>query len=303
MRRFKSFAAATALLMGIAVPAGAARPFPDVIDLPGGFFPEGIAVGAGHTVYAGSLAGGAIWKGDLRTGEGDILVTPIGAPAVGMDYDESTGILFVAGGPAGVAYLYDGDTGESIDIVPLAGPGGFVNDVIVANGAAYFTNSFVDEIYVLPLTPNGTVAGDAATLPLTGDFDSIPGAFNANGIEATADGSMLIVVSAGVGEVYTVDPATGFATEIDLGGATVNGDGLVLVGKTLYAVEGSKNQITEIALSPDLSSGEVIGALTSPDYVVPTTAARFGNGLYAVNAKFGTPPTPDTPYEIVRVDR
>jgi hypothetical protein len=30
--------------------------------------------------------------------------------------------------------------------------------------------------------------------------------------------------------------------------------------------------------------------------------ARFGRFLFAVNARFGTPPTPQTEYDIVRVD-
>jgi hypothetical protein len=34
---------------------------------------------------------------------------------------------------------------------------------------------------------------------------------------------------------------------------------------------------------------------------VPTTIAAFGHALYVVNARFGTPPTPDTQYEVVRV--
>jgi hypothetical protein len=34
---------------------------------------------------------------------------------------------------------------------------------------------------------------------------------------------------------------------------------------------------------------------------VPTTVAPFGPFLYAVNARFGTPPTPDTDYTVVRV--
>ena len=83
----------------------------------------------------------------------------------------------------------------------------------------------------------------------------------------------------------------------------VNGDGLVLIGRTLYAVEGGKNQITEIRLSNDLREGRVVDALTSPAFDVPTTAAQFGRSLFAVNAKFNTPPLPTTPYEIVRVDR
>jgi hypothetical protein len=35
---------------------------------------------------------------------------------------------------------------------------------------------------------------------------------------------------------------------------------------------------------------------------VPTTVTRAKHSLYAVNARFGTTPTPDTPYAVVRVD-
>jgi hypothetical protein len=36
---------------------------------------------------------------------------------------------------------------------------------------------------------------------------------------------------------------------------------------------------------------------------VPTTIARYGRGLYLPNARFDTPPTPDTEYSVVRIDR
>ncbi len=182
-------------------------------------------------------------------------------------------------------------------------PGGFVNDVAITKDAAYFTDSFAPQLYVVPLTRSGAIAGPPTTVPLGGDFQFQPGQFNANGIVASPSGRTLIVVNSFFGELYAVDPATGVADAIDLGGATVNGDGLVLAGRTLYAVEGSKNQITEVALAPGFGSGTVTGALVSPAYDVPTTAARIGNDLYAVNAKFGTPPLPTTPYEIVRVGR
>jgi hypothetical protein len=99
-----------------------------------------------------------------------------------------------------------------------------------------------------------------------------------------------------------VDPATGVATTIDVG-EPVSGDGLVLLGRTLYVNENSLNRITVIGLSADLSSGTIVDTLTDDAYDVPTTSAHFGKSLYSVNAKFGTPPTPTTPYEIVRVDR
>lgn len=294
--------AAAALLVPL-VSAGPAygNAYPDVISLPDGFFPEGIAVGTGHDAFAGSLADGAIWKGDLRTGAGEILVpgTP-GGIAVGLDHDDRSGFLYVAGGPLAVGSIYDGDTGALVDQFGLGA--GFVNDVIVTRDAAYFTNSFVPEIYEVPLDRRGRVDGTIRTIPLAGDFVFIPGGFNANGIEATPDGGTLVVAGTAAGELYTVDPATGVATTIDVD-RPVSGDGLVLLGRTLYVNENSFNRIAVIDLSADLSTGTIVDTLTDDDYDVPTTSARFGKSLYSVNAKFGTPPTPDTPYEIVRVDR
>ena len=304
MRRTSILVLLVALIMAIGAPVSAtSTKYPDVIDLPGGFFPEGIAAGRGSTAYVGSLANGAIWKGDLRTGEGEVFIEGVeGRLAVGMDYDRRSGHLFVAGGPDGNAYIYDGKSGELVETIDLV-PSGFVNDVIVTRRAAYFTDSFSPQLYEVPLNWRGAVDGDARTIPLSGDFQFSPGDFNANGIEATRNGKSLIVVNSAFGEIYTVDPQTGVADSIDLGGEVVNGDGLVLIGRTLYAVEGGKNQITEIRLSRDLEEGRVVDALTSDAFDVPTTAARFGRSLYAVNAKFGTPPLPTTPYEIVRVRR
>ena len=53
----------------------------------------------------------------------------------------------------------------------------------------------------------------------------------------------------------------------------------------------------------DLTSGVVEQVITSDLFQIPTTAARFGNRLAVVNAKFDTgfPPTADQ-YEVVVVD-
>ena len=47
---------------------------PDVIALPNGFQPEGIATSKRDTFFVGSRDNGAIYRGSLRTGEGAILV-------------------------------------------------------------------------------------------------------------------------------------------------------------------------------------------------------------------------------------
>ena len=59
-------------LVGSGTGAAVAAPFPSRIDLPDGFRPEGIAIGKGTTFYVGSIPTGAIYRGDLRTGDGDV---------------------------------------------------------------------------------------------------------------------------------------------------------------------------------------------------------------------------------------
>ena len=112
------------------IAAASLQAFPDVIPLPDAFRPEGIAVGTGHTFYVGSIPTGAVYRGDLRTGEGDMLVPPqAGRAAIGLKYDDRTGLLFVAGGPTGFAYIYNGETGANVTEIPLTGAQSFINDV------------------------------------------------------------------------------------------------------------------------------------------------------------------------------
>jgi sugar lactone lactonase YvrE len=121
--------------------------------------------------------------------------------------------------------------------------------------------------------------------------------FNLNGIAATPDGGTLLAVQSNAGRLWKIDAATGAADEIDVeGGPLLNGDGILLEHKTLYVVQNLFNVIAGVALDPGLASGQVVETLTSPDFAVPTTIARVGSSLYAVNARFGTTPTPDTDY-------
>ncbi len=289
-------------MIGAAAPA----PFPDVIPLPNGFQPEGIALGKGTTFYVGSIPTGAIYEGDLATGTGQILVpAQEGRSATGMKFDPRSNLLFVSGASTGKAFIYNGLTGANVAEVQFTSGNTFINDVVLTQDAAYFTDSFQPILYKIPLDPETGALPDPLTfevLPLSGDYQFVPGGFNANGIDATPNGKTLIIVNSTTGLLYTVDANTGFATQIDLGGATlVNGDGILLQGKTLYVVQNSFNQIAVVKLGADYSSGEIVDTLTNPNFRVPTTIAKFGNALYAVNARFGTPPTPDTEYEVVRV--
>jgi streptogramin lyase len=291
-------------LLLVAAPS-LAHPFPDVIPLPTGFQPEGIAVGKGPTFYVGSIPTGAILRGSLRSGTGDILVpAQAGRSAIGLEVDER-GRVFVAGGFTGGARVYDGKTGEELAAYQLATTGEptFVNDAVVTETAAWFTDSFRAVLYRVPI--DGGKLGDPSSvevLPLTGDFVSGEG-FNTNGIEVTPDRKRLVIVQSNTGMLFTVDPETGMTDGIELtGGDAAFGDGLLLVGTTLYVVQNQLNRIAVVELAADGSSGTVAGHLTDPLLDVPTTVAKFGSALYAVNSRFGIPEPETAEYSVVRIE-
>ena len=292
------------LVLVLVPEADAANTFPSLINLPNGWRPEGVANGRGTSFYVGSLANGAIYRGDLRTGTGRVLFPgEAGRAVTGLYIDQRSNFLFAAGAGTGKAFVFDAETGRELANYQLTTTTPtFINDVVVTRDAAYFTDSNQPVLYRLPLGPGGALPDPSAVeqIPLGGDFTFVPGTFNANGIEATPDGKWLLVVHSSRGELYRVDGQTGIAKLVDLGGASLsNGDGLRLAGEMLYAVRNRLNQIEEIRLAPDLLSGQVIQSLTHPDFDVPTTLAAFGSSLYAVNARFTTPPTPDTTYSVV----
>ena len=156
MRRTLAITGVAALVATFAALTASAAPgtttFPEVIALPNGWLPEGIAVGKGSTFYSGSRADGAIYRGDLRTGEGSIFAPGVpGRVAVGLKVDQRGRYLFVAGGPTGQAYVFDADSGALVANYALTAPGTFVNDVIVTRDAAYFTDSARPVLYRLSL--------------------------------------------------------------------------------------------------------------------------------------------------------
>jgi len=301
----KTILVAFLLLISIFGTTEIVKAFPDLIPLPDDFRPEGIALGRGTSFFVGSLSEGAIYKGDLRTGEGEILVpTQTGRTAVGLAVDLRTNYLFVAGGTTGEAYIYDAATGANIAQYQLTTEDPtFVQDVVVTRTAAYFTDSFRPYIYRVPLSNSGDLpSNDVEEIFLGGDFDFTDMAFNTNGIDATSDGASLVIVHSYEKKLYKVDPNTGVSVEIDLGGALLpNGDGILLDGLKLYVVQNRLNQISVVQLEPGLISGEVVTAITDPDFRIPTTIAKFGRYLYAVNARLDVSGGSDIEYEVVQV--
>jgi sugar lactone lactonase YvrE len=299
-------AAVGAVIAGGSPAAGEkhAKPFPQVIQLPIGFQPEGIEVGTGTTFYVGSVANGAIYRGNLRTGNGAILVPgAAGKSATGIELD-SRNRLFVAGAGTGNAYVYDANTAALIRTYSFATAPTFINDVVVTHNAAYFTDSMKAVLYKVPIGAGGAL-GDAQTITLAGDYVHVAGQFNLNGIDATPNGKTLLAVQTFGGKLYRIDPATGVAKLITLaaGESVPNGDGILLTGKALYVVQNQLNQVAVIALKPGFANGRVVTRLGDPDFKVPTTIDDLGRRLYAVNARFGTP-NPDTlEYQVVQLSK
>ncbi len=287
----------------VAAPDRHAKAFPQVIQLPTGFRPEGIEVGRGTTFYVGSVASGAIYRGNLRTGKGAVFIPGgSGRPATGIELDKHNR-LFVAGAQSGNAYVYNAKTGALIRTYNFATAPTFINDVVVTKDAAYFTDSSKAVLYKVPIGPGGAL-GDAQHVDLGGDYAHVAGAFNLNGIDATADGKTLVAVQTAGGKLYGIDTATGTAKLITLaGGESVpNGDGIMLTGRTLYVVQNQNNRVAVIALAKDLASGRVVTRLSDSDFSVPTTIDDLGKRLYAVNARFNAVPDPDAAtYQVVQL--
>jgi hypothetical protein len=263
----------------------------------------------------GSLNSGAIYEVDLVTGEGQLLVETAKHPAVGLTYDKRSNYLYVAGGPDGTVTVYDSTDGQVKTVYSLAKPGStFINDGIVTRNAAYFTDSFAPVIYRLPLAKNGRLPKPKAveTIPLTGDFESVAGDFNANGIESAWRGKVLYVVNSAMGILYQVDPHTGNATEISItNGDVTSGDGILFYKGKLYVVQNFLNQIAELKLSNKGTRAKITNVLTNSDLRIPTAVTAFAGALYAINARFDVAPPPffgnpvgdpDLEYNLVRIE-
>lgn len=295
-------AAALAAVASLGAQPAPRAAFPGLIPLPAGWQPEGIAVGRGTSFFVGSLATGAVYRGDLRTGKGAQFVLAQGMQAVGLAVDRR-GRIWVAGGQSGTGSVY-GPGGTLIRRYAFAPSGTFVNDVVVTSKAAWFTDSQRSQLYRVDIGVGGAPAARAAVVPLSGDYAAAQG-FNVNGVDATADGKRLVIVQTATGMLYRVDAGTGTARAIVLAGRVTlpSGDGILLDGRTLYVVQNQLDKVAVVRLSSDLLRGRLIGAITDPDLDVPTTIARFGNSLYVVNARFGAPSPETAAYAVVKLPR
>jgi streptogramin lyase len=266
-------------------------------------FPEGIAVDR-RFVYATSKADGIVYRGRV----GGSTLRPF-LPGGGEGRTTATGIkstgqrLLIAGAETGRFYIYDAASAAHVATYTVPDPDqpSFLNDVVVAaNGDAYITDSMRPVIYRIPAVEvSAQSAGVTRTLQPAIALAGYTKGFNANGIVASPDGKVLLVVYSNSGALYRVDLATGTTRRVELDRPLTNGDGLQLLGHTLYAARNFDNLIVSIRLSGDYTSGTVTAERTYPGADVPTTLALSRGRLLAVNSQFdtffnGTPQTSPT---------
>ncbi|MFD8968222.1 superoxide dismutase [Streptomyces sp. NPDC059568] len=294
-------------LGGTAAATGATgNRWPAGFPLPNGFRPEGITIGSEPYAYFGSIARGDVYRASLATGRGRVIIQGLGPehPVTGLKID-AWGRLFLCGGASGEIRVADLRTGRITKNFTVGTDVTLVNDVFLTPDAAWFTDSFEPQLYKLPLGRRGEPGDQVITVPLTGDW--VQGTvLTANGITTTPDGRALLVVNdfAGGGSLMRVDPRTGVARTVDIGPTLLpNGDGLLLLGRTLYVVQQRQNAIDVLRLNDAGTKGTAITRITDPEHFrVPTTAAVWKDRIYLPNARFDvTEPTPETDYDVVSV--
>ena len=305
-RRIALLLALVLALLIAAVPVAAknnknGNAIPTRIELPAGLQPEGITAGRGNTFYVGSLANGAIYRGNLRTGVVDMpaLVPGVaGLTAVGIDYERRNDRIWVAGGNTQQVRVYNASTGALLATYPFVGAG-FLNDLVATRNAVYVTDSNNAVLRVIPLGVDGALPPPAAAFsrtlsgslaPQLPPLPPVPDGFNLNGIDAA--GRWLIAVQSNTGFLHRIDPATGAATQIALSSAPLlRGDGIEVRGRTIFVVRNRDNLVAVLKANGSFTSAELKRELTAAAGVldVPTTAIVKGNRVWVVNARFPPP--------------
>lgn len=268
------------------------------LALPPGFGPESIAIGSVPEAFVSSLADGRIVGLDLRDGATRTVAPPAGTAAGGLALDGG-GRLFVAGAFSGEVRVVDARTGEQLRRFHVAAsPDSLVADVALTASAAVFTDARVPVLYRVPLAADGTPADYADVVRLPDSLKYGDG-YNVCGI--AADGDTVLLLNAGTGELHRADPSTGAARRIDVHGDLTGGDGLLRRGRTLFVALGLRNAVAAVTLDIADGRAEVRALLGDPRFDVPTAVAEHNGMLYLPNARFRSPRTPETRYDVIIV--
>ena len=267
-------------------------------------FPEGVSYDSvTGQFYVGATSDGTLYVGDVNGANEMTVFSEGGADgrtaAIGTKVD-ADGNLWVAGGRTGQMFVYDTADGSLIASYTTPAGDAFINDMAVTESGIYFTDSFRPILWRVTDLESGAAE---AWLDFTGTAIEYVGGFNLNGIAPTEDGSALIVVHSQEGALYLIDIATQAVSRIDTGDIPLTaGDGLALVGNTLYVTRNSAGEIIVLALSDDLTAATGGEVITSDLFGYPTTIAHTGNTLLVANSQFNNQGgTPDLPFTVAQI--
>ncbi len=301
---------------------GKREAFPKRVPVLTGSPVEGFTIGSGTTAYSSSIDG-SIYKVDLRSGAGEVLVAPEDnfdvlagdCYKLGMRVDPRSNYLYVAGCFWGNAYVFDADTGEELANIQVTSFGEVINDIAITRTAVYFTNFSEPFIHRLPLSANGQmIAGEAPLpIPMQGDDNGDPLAspLTANGIVATPNGDTLIIGDSKTAQIYRLDPLTGHADRIVVE-PPLEGfiDGIVMHQDTLYILTPGNpgdpadiDRIQVVSLDKELLHGTLVGNIVDSDLDGVASGAMLGGSLYVNNARYRDLPQSDTKYSLTRLNR
>jgi len=252
-------------------------------------FPEGITEDPdGRGFYVSSSADGTVYRGEL--GVPDLKVWQAAGSdgrerALGMAVAE--GLLLVCT-PGGVLYAYDLATGGLVAKRAVPSSPTLLNDVCVHDGHAWVTDSLRPVVWRFAVSSGGV--GEAEEFVDLTPQD--PGNAYLNGIVPTLDGRALLVAAQGTGELWRFDLESRAASRMDLGGAVVNGDGMVWAGDVLYVCDNTDEAdgsvrywLTALRVVGDRAS--LAGRWEQSVDDTPTTAAYLGGRLLLVHSQFG----------------
>ena len=73
--------------------------------------------------------------------------------------------------------------------------------------------------------------------------------------------------------------------------------------RTLFLAENFPQKLATVKLARDLRSARLVDVVGSPALDIPSSVEEDSGDLFGLNARFTTPVTPTTRYDIVRVHR
>ncbi|MFC8760360.1 hypothetical protein ACFUAG_06475 [Streptomyces sp. NPDC057193] len=300
---------AVTLLAALATAPGpaAARHLPDtyVVSRAPGVLPEGIAVAPDGTMYVSSDGHGTLYRGHI--GRPDLRPFPASGletrpSTLGVHTDRRGRVLSVGGASLTVHDRHGRllATRTASD-GPLGAPD--LNDLAVTDDAVYVTDWANPVIHRAEIR-GGRIGPLEPWLDVRGAFPQFPARYwLLNGIVANTSGTTLLVASNGTEAVWRIGTDDRRIDRLDLGDQSFGPDGMVLRGRTLYAVlnHGAPHGVYIAHLDEELRTGVITHRLTDRPLDLPTTLARHGCRLYVVNSQLDAPPG-RPPYTVSALD-